>query len=369
MQRVKFRLQQIGRAACDGFGAFQYALLQFAVHWRRRGAILALEYAGGLAGDGLIALTGQHIEHRLRTHDLRGGCDQRNKAQVFPHPGNLLQHVVQAIHSALLPQLVLHVGEHAAGNLGHQDATVNAAQGALEFRVFLAHVAEIGGNGFQFFDIQAGIPLGALQDGDHRFGRRVPVGHGHGRDRRIHVVDTSFYTFKDGRRRQARGGVTLHVYRNIAGLFQARNQFKPIVGPEQTCHVLDRDRVGTHVLDLFTQGHPGIDVVHGTDRVGNRALCVFAHCGHRLERNLDVAHIVHGVEYPEHIDPVGRRAFDKALDHIVGIVAIAKNVLASKKHLLARVRHRLFEFADAIPGVFPQVADAGIEGRTAPGFH
>lgn len=47
-------------------------------------------------------------------------------------------------------------------------------------------------------------------------------------------------------------------------------------------------------------------------------------------------------------------------------MAVAKQVLAAQKHLQRRFRHEFLEGAQPLPGVFVQVADAGVVGRPAP---
>src|SRR5690606_10172574 len=83
-----------GREAGDRFGASQLAGLQLGVERSGRRAVLALEHAGGFLGDGLVALAGQHVDHRLSADDLRSGRHQWNEAQVLAHTGNLLEHLV-----------------------------------------------------------------------------------------------------------------------------------------------------------------------------------------------------------------------------------------------------------------------------------
>ena len=85
--------------------------------------------------------------------------------------------------------------------------------------------------------------------------------------------------------------------------------------------------------------------------------------------SFEIARIVHSVEYAKDIDAIYSGALDEFFHDIIGVVPIAQQVLASQQHLLARVGHGLLEFANALPRVFSQVADTGIEGRTAPAFH
>jgi len=87
---------------------------------------------------------------------------------------------------------------------------------------------------------------------------------------------------------------------------------------------------------------------------------------HGLDRMVDIAHVVHGIKHTEHIDAVNHTTLDKLVDHVIGIMPIAQNVLAAKQHLLRRVGHRRFQQAQPFPGVFAQIADTGIKRGAAP---
>ncbi len=124
-----------------------------------------------------------------------------------------------------------------------------------------------------------------------------------------------------------------------------------------------------HVLDLLGEIDPQVDRMYRADRVRNRSLRVFAHLDRGLDRRIQIAEVVQRVEDAEHVDAVDGAALDELLDEIVGVVPVAEDVLAAEQHLLRRVRHRRLQAADALPRVFAQVADAGVEGRAAPGLH
>ncbi len=95
---------------------------------------------------------------------------------------------------------------------------------------------------------------------------------------------------------------------------------------------------------------------------------MFAVAFYRFHGNFDIAHIVHRIKYAEYIDTADRCALHKTLNNIIGIVAIAQQVLATQQHLLRGFGHGFFKLANAIPGVFTQIANAGIKGGAAPGF-
>ena len=94
-----------------------------------------------------------------------------------------------------------------------------------------------------------------------------------------------------------------------------------------------------------------------------------SHLAHRANGPLQVAHVVHGIEDAEHVHPVGRGALHEAIHHVVRIVPVAKQVLPAQQHLLGRFGHGRLELAQPLPRILPQIADAGIEGGSAPGLH
>ena len=102
--------------------------------------------------------------------------------------------------------------------------------------------------------------------------------------------------------------------------------------------------------------------------IGNGTLRMLAGFQNRINGRLQVAHIVHRVKHPEHIHAIGRRAFDKLVHQIIGIMPITQQILPPQQHLLWRPRHGFFQFTDTFPRVFAQIADTGIERGATPGL-
>ena len=110
------------------------------------------------------------------------------------------------------------------------------------------------------------------------------------------------------------------------------------------------------------------DGVHRAGGVANGALRVLAGLEHRLDGDLEVAHIVHRIEDAEHVHAVPRRLLHERLDHVVGVVPITEQVLAAQQHLDRRVRQRGFQLAQPFPRIFLQESQAGVERGAAPGL-
>ncbi|SXG01793.1 Uncharacterised protein [Klebsiella variicola] len=365
-QLRQLRLQQVGRAAGDGFSAVKHPRLQGGVHRRRGVAVLALQDTGGLFRDGFVALAGQDVEHRLGADNLRGRGDQRDETEVLAHAGDFRQHQVEFVRGILLLQLAFEVGEHPARDLGHQDTAVGALQLAFEGVVLLTHLAEVRGDALQLVDIQPGVILRAGEGGDQRLGGRVAVGSAHGRNRRIHAVDPGFNGLQQRHLRHPGGGVAVQVQGDVVAFFDFADQLKGGMRRQNAGHVLDGDGVDAGLQQLFGEVEPGLQGVGRAGGVRKRALGVGAVAADRLQGGLHVARVVHGVEDAEDVHAVFDGALHEALHHVIGVVAVAEQVLAAEQHLQRGLRHRLFQLAQADPRVLAEEADAGVKGGAAP---
>ena len=196
----------------------------------------------------------------------------------------------------------------------------------------------------------------------------MTIGHAHGRHRSVDIVDARLDSFDVGRSRHTRGGVALHVNRYVEAGFESADQVVRHIRFEQTRHVFNTQAMGAHVFNLLGQVDPQINRVYRADRVRNGALGVLVHRQSGLYGRLQVAHVVHGVEYTEYIHAVDRSALNKFAHHIVCVVAVAEDVLAAEQHLLGCIGHRLLEQPDTFPGVFAQIANARVKGRATPGL-
>ena len=367
-QRRQLRFEQIRRAAGDGVGAVEHAGLQGGVNRYRGVAVFAFENTGGLFRNGFVALAAQHVEHRLGADNLRGRRDQRDKTEVLAHAGDFRQHLVQLIGGVLLLQLAFEVGEHPARHLGDQDAAVGAFQLAFEGVVFFTHFAEIRGDALQLVDIQARVVRRAGEGRHQRFGGRMAVGGAHRGDGGIDAVDAGFNGLQQRHLRHAGGGVAVQMQGDVIAFFDFTDQLKGGVRGEDPRHVLDGDGIDAGLQQLFGEVEPGLQGVGRAGGVAEGALGVGAVAAHRLQSGLHVARVVHGIEDAEHVHAVFHRALHEAFHHVVGVVAVAEQVLAAQQHLQRGFRHRFFQLAQAEPRILAEEADAGVKGGAAPAF-
>ena len=117
--------------------------------------------------------------------------------------------------------------------------------------------------------------------------------------------------------------------------FNRFDQFRSGVGREQAGHIFDGHGVATHGFEFFGQGHEMRNVVHRAGGVANRAFGMLAGFFHGFNRDAQVAQIVHGIEDAEHVDTVIGGFLDEGAYHIVGVMAIAEQILTAQQHLNA----------------------------------
>ncbi len=160
--------------------------------------------------------------------------------------------------------------------------------------------------------------------------------------------------------------MTVQVQAHLKTFFDFADQLIRRHRRENAGHVLNRDGINAGFQQLFGQVQPGLQRVCRAGGVRERALGVCAVAAHRLQGGFHIARVVHGIEDAEHVHAVFHRAFDKTLHHVIGVVAIAEQVLAAQQHLQRGFGHGFFEFTQANPRVFAEEADAGVKGGTAP---
>ena len=122
-------------------------------------------------------------------------------------------------------------------------------------------------------------------------------------------------------------------------------------GLEQTRHILDADRIDAHVDKLSCIVDVIVGRVNGTRRVGHGDLHVSAFLVGGFDRRFKVARVVQRVEDTNDVDAVCKRFLNEILHDVVGIVAIAQNVLSAEKHLQLGVLDFFSDLAQAFPRI------------------
>ncbi len=158
------------------------------------------------------------------------------------------------------------------------------------------------------------------------------------------------------------------MQRQVDIVLQGLHQVGRDEGRQQTGHVLERDGIAAHGRQFTPHLDEAGHVMDRAHRVTDGALSVLTGGLGRLDRGLEIARIVQRVEDAEDIHAVRGGARHEGTDHVIGIMPVAEQVLASQQHLQAGLGQGLAQLAQTLPGIFLQEAHAGVERRAAPAF-
>ena len=261
------------------------------------------------------------------------------------------------------------VAEHAARHLIGQDVDIHPLVG---------RTGEGGELAVNFLEVraQAGEPLAIVvgtagmtcEQRHHAQGVRLGRAIGKRHDGCLDRVDSGLDGREIGGSRQAGGVVAVQDDRNAEALFQRGNQLVGHFRRDQAGHVLDADRLAAHVDEGLAELDEGLGRVHRADGVANLAPRLLAGRQGRTHSCGKIPRVVQGIENAQHIHAAIGRAVDESLDHVIGEAGVLHDVLPPQQHGMRRVRGALLERGDARKGVFPEVAQAGINRRPAPRF-
>ena len=112
-------------------------------------------------------------------------------------------------------------------------------------------------------------------------------------------------------------------------LFQCFHKFISIERQKQVGHIFKADIVSAHVLKLFPELHKVFLCINGTGRITD---CRFADAAvflDRLHGSFKISRIVERVEHTNDAHTVFNGFFHELFDEIIGIMTIAKKILAS----------------------------------------
>ena len=161
--------------------------------------------------------------------------------------------------------------------------------------------------------------------------------------------------------------------RHIAhSILDALDQVLSFEGAHGTGHVLQAQRVKTHLDQVLAHLDVLLDGVHGALGIadaagshgpGRRVLL------HGVQGGTQIAEVVQRVEDADHIDAVLDAQLDELLDHVVMIVLVTQQVLAAQQHLQAGIGHVLADVPQPLERILVQVPQAAVERGAAPALH
>ena len=130
----------------------------------------------------------------------------------------------------------------------------------------------------------------------------------------------------------------VQVDRNIDFGFQFLDKIVCRDRQKQVCHILDADRISTHLHELLCELNKVIIVMHRAYGVADSGFTMSAVFLCKLYGRLKVSNIVKSIEYADNIDTVLYRLAAELLYNIICIMLVSENVLSAEQHLKSRVR-------------------------------
>jgi hypothetical protein len=187
-------------------------------------------------------------------------------------------------------------------------------------------------------DVEAGVAVGAQKAHHQRLdgGMGGPVGIG--RHAGIDDVHAGFDGLEMGHGDMPEVKWLCRWMGGLTACLEGLDDFIGVVGGDQAGHVLDADGIGAHGLQVFGLVDVVVQVVdlaaqarfgHGVADAALEVLAVLLDLGHD---GLKVAVVVQGVEGAEDVHAVFTGAVHEGIGHIVGIVAVAHQVLGAQQH-------------------------------------
>ena len=150
------------------------------------------------------------------------------------------------------------------------------------------------------------------------------------------------------------------------GVLNGGHQVVGLLGAHDAGHVLDADGLDAHLLQVLHHLDVLLQGVDGAGGEADGAGGVSAPLDRLIHGDLQVAHIVQGVENTDDVNAVLDGVLHELAHHVVGVVLIAQDVLAAQQHLQLGVGHLLANLPQPLPGVLLQVAQADVEGGSTP---
>ena len=151
----------------------------------------------------------------------------------------------------------------------------------------------------------------------------------------------------------------MQLDRKLCRRLHGFDELLSLVWNQESCHVLDTDRISTHLLDVLCHLHPVFKCICITQCVRQSDLRLTAPlslldsicCIHSA---LQIPKIIKTVENTNDIDSVCNRFLNKLSNNVICIVAVAQNILTPEKHLQFRVFDPIPDLSESLPWIFLQ---------------
>ena len=121
--------------------------------------------------------------------------------------------------------------------------------------------------------------------------------------------------------------------RDVNNFLQRTYQLISLIRNKKSCHILDTERICSHIFHALRHIGPVIQCVRITQCIGQSNLCMSfllvgcSNCG------LKIAKIIQTVKNTNNIDTISNGLLYKVLYNIICIRTISQNILSTKQHL------------------------------------
>ena len=162
-------------------------------------------------------------------------------------------------------------------------------------------------------------------------------------------------------------GVNLN--RDLYAFLQSGHKFCGLYRNQKSCHIFDTDGICTHIFDFFCNVLPVIQGVGITQGIGQGHLCMSLFLIGCFDSCLKISDIIQTVKNTDDIDTVGDGFLYEVFHHIIGIMAISQNILASEQHLKFCIFKSVSQLSQSVPRIFLQETKGCVKCGAAPALY
>mmetsp|Transcript_3062 Transcript_3062/g.6783 ORF Transcript_3062/g.6783 Transcript_3062/m.6783 type:complete len:254 (-) Transcript_3062:558-1319(-) len=158
-------------------------------------------------------------------------------------------------------------------------------------------------------------------------------------------------------------------------LSQSRDQQFRGSGSEESSHILDCQRMRTHINQLTTKVHVIFEVVLALRRISNitsvthGTLNETTSLSSSVDTELQVVEVIQRIEDTEDINSRVLSLIAKFVNDVVGVVGVSNSVSTAQQHLERNIRGFLPERLQTFPWAFMQKSHRNIKCSSTPHFH
>ena len=221
--------------------------------------------------------------------------------------------------------------------------------------------------------VDSGVPVGVGKGRHERGERGLARGAGHRCGSDIDGVGTGRGCRQQRRQLPTGGVVGVDVHGQVEAVAQRRDEPGCRRGPQQPCHVFDREDVRAGGDDLI--GKPqvvveGVEVLAGAEQVAGVAHGDLRDGGaggqHAVDRGTHLGDVVERVEDAEDVDATGCGLGDERVGDLRRVRRVSHRVAPAQQHLDRDVRQGFPKAVQPLPRVFTEEAQRHVVGGPAP---